>query len=140
MGQKHTIVQAIQLEKSHPLSVDCFKMIGIVLPHMLIVFKNSKWCLEGALLNEKTYKLKAISMLSISKYLGGESKSEHWRLEFDFIERQVYYFEFKVDELQSKFKHQLVKKMHVVRQFKIRCPQKKYTLNVLEDAILNNNY
>jgi hypothetical protein len=139
MGQSQSIVDYIIVAKSHLLSNDCFKLIKVVLPHMEVIFRKSKWVLEGVKTDELDYQIKSVAMLSISKTIKCESNRGEvkCRLEFDFLKRKVKYLTFRVD---CNSKHQLVKKMAIVNKIKVRCPQKKHTLNLLEDAILNNHY
>jgi hypothetical protein len=139
MGQNQSIVDYINVTKNHPLSTDCFKLMKIVLPHMEVIFRKCKWVLEGVKIDEQDYRLKSVAMLSISKMIKCDSSrgEEKCRLEFDFLKRKVKYLTFRVD---CDSKHQLVKKMSIVTKIKVRCRQKKHTLNLLEDAILNNHY
>lgn len=141
MGQDSStsVIDCIVIKKNHPLSEDCFKLVKLVLPHMAVIFRKSNWVLEGVVLHAKTYKLDKVGMLSISKFVG-DGKDEKCRLEFDFLERKVRYLTFSVDKVQASYEHQLVKKMHLTQKYKVRCPQRKHALNVLESTIVQNGY
>jgi hypothetical protein len=142
MGQFQTQCEFITIEKNHPLNDQLWKTLKLVLPNIMAVFEKSskaKWVLEGVVLDAKNYCVKEVTMLSIAKF-NDKSGIRRRRLEVDFKERQIYLLQFEIDPIQSKFKHQLIKKNNLVAITNIKCKQKKRVINLLEDCITNNHY